>query len=248
MKHLIFVVFALCSPVQAQELLPVALEHKSVAFSVDANQPPLPVGAEVEFIVERTNKTPSKLPFVKGFVLGESGGFYFIEIQNGYAARVANLVHQGRIKYRKVKEPSPDDVAARRALSDDSTPFQLAPRMREVTVTLSVKNEDPFDWVRGAMLTFPEAARRNYWNGDIYFADIIAMFQSAEEAKNGEFELSVIVQPNDAFHLLQAESESRLEVASQEVARRTVVPSEKRCFITHRRGAERQRIEIPCTN
>ncbi|MEM8801657.1 MAG: hypothetical protein AAGF55_03900 [Pseudomonadota bacterium] len=243
----ILVLFALCGPIQAEDLLPVVLEHKSVAFPVDTNQPPLPVGARVEFIVQSINKAPKTLSFPKGFVLGQSGGFHFIEIRDGYAARMVKLLHEGRIKYRKISDPSPEDVAARKEMADGNNMFQLAPSMRELTITLPVESEIALGWVRGETLTFQEAARRSYWSGETYYSDIVAMFQGAVATESGAFEISVIVQPRDAFHLLQAERENRLVVPSRQIAGGPA-PIERRCFITHRRGAERQRIEIPCTN
>lgn len=242
MKHLLLkllFVFALCGPVQARDVLPVAQGHQSVAFPLEWSLVPLPAGTRVEFTVEDKNGIPRKRVGTTGFVLGEAHGVLFIEVPDRGAAWLAKQRIESTVKYQKSEDAVPAEVAEREANIGNA--INLAPKMRRLTVTLKVESDVASDWRPGDTLTFFEAVEWRNFRDEPRYYDAEAIFQSARQLDNGEFEVSLIADPKDAFGLLKAELQGRLTL------NRPKRPEEpKRCFVTQRVGQERQRMEIPC--
>ena len=253
----IFAILALCGPVQAQDFLPVALNHKSVPFPVDGHLPPLLQGARVSFTVEDENGVPRPLRRTSGLVLGSSGGIVFIELPDASAIEVARYQAEGSVNLRKISDPDPEVVAVRKGYRNSGNMILLAPQMRRMTVTLSAEAETVDGWRPGETLTFfdaREVIRRN-WNDREQnatatykaYQDITAMFRFAEETADGRYDITIVADPYDVDHLLKAELEGRLKVEESDETL-MLGASRDRCEIVNRRGVERVRIEIPCSD
>lgn len=260
LRLLRFVAFlALCGPVHAQDFLPVAINHKSVPFPVNRLLPPLLQGARVSFTVEDEKGVSRPLRRTSGLVLGSSGGIVFIELPNASAVEVARYQAEGSIKLQKISDPDPKVVAVRKDYRNSGNMILLAPSMRRMTVTLSAEAETVEGWRPGEMLTFfdaREVIRRN-WNDreqnatvtNKAYKDITAMYRFSEETADGRYDVTVVVDPFNVNHLLKAELEGRLQVQVEESDETLMLgASRDRCDIVNRRGVERMKIEIPCSD
>ncbi len=242
------------TPVIAQELLPVALGHHSVALVADANKAPLPTGARVEFTVQDGNGAPRRLQNLSGFVLGTKEGVIFFELSSQNAATLARYRGEGKVSYRKTSDPAPEEVAVRRDYAESGNVITLAPQMRRLTVTMAVDPAIANAWIPGETLTFFGAQKYprhvkidGEWVPSVEYRDVRAIFRSANETANGEFEIMVVADPRGARDLLSAELENRLNV-DEKTVEATKKAKQNRCYIGHRRGGERVKIEIPCTD
>ena len=256
MKHVIWkvvIVLALCGPAQAEELLPVALGHKSIAFTLDGRQPPLPQGARVTFTVEDENGVPRDLRRTTGFVLGTKDDIVFVELTDENSIKIARHRALGDVKLKKANDPAAEEVAVRKGYRDSGNMILLAPQMRRMTVTMSVTPATVSEWTPGETLKFlgaREGARQvkinDEWKTETVYRDVSAMFRFADKRDDGLYDVTIVAGPHDVDHILKAELEDRLKV--EESNEPILGVSEQRCFITHRHGNERNRVEIPCTN
>ncbi|MEO0945483.1 MAG: hypothetical protein AAFY06_11665 [Pseudomonadota bacterium] len=247
--------FALCGPVQAEEryeLLPVALGHKSIAFKIDRQkQARLPAGARVEFTAEDENGIPRKIKRLEGFVLGTRNNVIFIELDDRAAVKLAAHRANGQVKYFKVDDPVAEKISDRRAYQESGTEFAVAPRMRRLTVKLSVDLETTRKWRLGDELTFfgvydrPE--HRRSFGRWVTGTNASVIFQFVQTLRDGTHELTVIADPSDARAVLSASLKGQLTITPSK-EKGVDRSEERRCFVTRRVGVERIREEIPCTN
>ncbi|MDJ0639532.1 MAG: hypothetical protein QNJ20_11900 [Paracoccaceae bacterium] len=257
MTHLIrtFALFVLlCAPAHARDLLPVALGHQSAAFVVDGKKAPLPIGARVEFTYKDENGMPKRLPFASSLVLGTQDNVVFFELSNRNAAALAIRRSRSEVSYRKIKDPVPEEVAVRLEYRDNGNAIRLAPQMRRLTVTMTLDPEIVSTWSPGETLTFFDARERTTrvkvngtWKPRTTYRNVKAMFRSATETADGQFEVTLVADPHDANHLLRAELEDRLTV-DPETAPSAKQLDEKRCFVVQRVGNARTELPIPCRN
>lgn len=237
-------VFLLSNPSFAREMLPVALGQQSAGFYLGDNKPPLPLGAQVEFLYKDEKGIPRKLPGVTGFVLGERDNVIFFELSERDAIHLAKRRATSTVSFQKIQDPMPEAVKVRREYRDSGHAVRLAPLMRRLTVKMEVDPETAAAWSPGETLTFINAGQFR-WNKKYY--DVEAMFRSAKDTEDGQFEVTIVADPHSVNHILRAELEGRLTV-DPEAEATTKASSAKRCFVTRRSGDERIQVEIPCTN
>ena len=118
-------------------------------------------------------------------------------------------------------------------------------------VSVSVSKDRVAAWKRGISLTFVDAHEiksMRYKDERITsrYYDIPAQFVSAIQTHPARFDVTVITNPGDAPKLLRADVHNLLQTIKAEGEIAQAPARENRCYITHRRGAERVRIEIPC--
>ncbi len=221
---------------------------------MDGKKAPLPIGARVEFTFKDENGIPKKLPLARGLVLGTQDNVVFFELSNRNAAALAIRRSRSDVTYRKIKDPVPEEVPVRLEYRDSGNAIRLAPQMRRLTVTMKLDPNIVSTWSPGETLTFFDAREwtthtkvNGTWKPQTVYRDVEAMFRSATETADGQFEVTLVADPYDAKHLLRAELEDRLTV-DPETAPSAKQTTGNRCFVVQRIGNERTELPIPCRN
>ncbi|MGR3513382.1 MAG: hypothetical protein ACU0GG_11515 [Paracoccaceae bacterium] len=249
------IVFAILFPLpaltQADDVLPLAHGRFSITFPLPATAAPIAQGATVKFMVGTDTSAPRELR-AKGVVLGSLDDVVFVEASKEQAGYLARLRETNTIKLQTIAEPDPDLIADRWRAAEAEQPVTIAPQARQLVVPVAVSGQTVERWSVGDLLIFPDAGIETFWDWQTRAtaskrADVTALFVSAEPLDDGQFNLTVIVDPEQANTLLQTSLRSELTVRD-ETATPVEAAKRHRCYIRHRRGSETARIEIPCTD
>lgn len=194
---------------------------------------------------------PRELPF-QGFVLGSLDSVVFVEVSQEQAAYLAMLRETESIRLQTLSRPDPALVADRRQAAEAAQPVTIAPRSRQLEVPVAVSAATVESWSIGDILVFPDAGVQHLLDWKLREtiskpADVSALFVAADRLNDGQFNVTVVIDPAQAFPLLQTSMKGGLTVRD-EVATPVETTERQRCYIRHRRGSETSRIEIPCTN
>lgn len=243
-----------CGPSNADELLPVAVQHKSMAFVLDNTKVRLPTGAGVEFFMKDEGGVPRKIEHIRGFVLGTHDGVLFIELSDQKAIRLARHRATGTVTVQKASDPVADEVQGRRDMLQSGANLYLAPRMQQLTVEMELDRQTVSAWSPGDMLTFynaretPRYARVNgQWEQTgVNYLDANAIFHSAVETQDGQFEITVVASSFYAEDIVRADLDRRLSIEDLPAPKVQKPAADPNCYVTTRRGTERRSSRVTC--
>ena len=111
------------------------------------------MGTVVEFIGTNEAGIPKPLG-VYGSVLGLRDAVVFFELSSRAAVVLANARNNGPIKFKIHRQADPEFIADRWEINELGLIAYVAPRMRTLTLSVTVEKEAAEAWERGARLVF----------------------------------------------------------------------------------------------
>lgn len=250
---LVFIFGLLGFSASAQDILPPAQGKFSFVFAQSKNAAPLEQGTVVQFLFQEENRAPRDLR-VEGLVLGSHDNVVFFEVFASSAAKLVHAMKTGTLKIRRFKGPDTDQLADRRKAATDMAQISIAPRMRQLTVSVPASPDTIATFAPGDRLIFPEAGERTYsdWVDGKRVEktqplDIWATFVAARPLNNERFELTLVADPKDARMLAVANLRGNLTVRDKAEKPANAV-EDNRCFVRERTRDGVQKIQIPCVN